>query len=101
MTQIETNKQYKGVQEAIDQHKPGIVVLNGGDNQFAFGGQVIMNKKDIYAVHRAVPNATIVVSHMEGVNHNTLTRKDLKEFINEKGITDKVKVPKDGESYTF
>ena len=92
---------YKGVQEALDQHKPDIIILNGGDNQFAFGGQLIMNKKDIYEVHKASPNAAIVVSHMEGVNHNTLTRKDLKEFLTEKGITDKVNVPEDGQSYTF
>lgn len=92
---------YEGVQEAIDLHKPEIVVLNGGDNQFAFGGQLVMNKKDIYEVHKAIPNATIVVSHMEGVNHNTLTRKDLKEFLNEKGITDKVNVPEDGETIYF
>lgn len=92
---------YKGVQEAIDLHKPEIVVLNGGNNQFAFGGQVIMDKKDIHEVHKAIPNASIVISHMEGVNHNTLTRKELKEFLSEKGITDKVNVPDDGQSYTF
>lgn len=88
---------YEGVQEAINQHQPDIIVLNGGDNQFAFGGQVIMNKKDIHIVHQAIPSATIVVSHMEGVNHNTLTRKELKEFLSEKGINTKVKVPEDGE----
>lgn len=92
---------YEGVQEALDQHKPDILIVNGGDNQFFFGGQLIMNKKDIYEVHKAIPNANIVVSHMEGVNHNTLTRKDLKEFLNEKGITNKVSVPEDGQSYTF
>lgn len=92
---------YEGVQEALDLHKPDIVIVNGGDNQFFFGGQLIMNKKDIYEVHKAIPNASIVVTHMEGVNHNTLTRKELKEFLNEKGITDKVSVPEDGQSYTF
>ena len=92
---------YEGVQEAIDQHHPEIIVLNGGNNQFAFGGQVIMNKKDVHTVHQAIPSATIIVSHMEGVNHNTLTRKELKEFLSEQGITDKVNVPEDGQSYTF
>ena len=92
---------YEGVQEAIDQHKPDIVVLNGGDNQFAFGGQLIMNKKDIYEVHKAVPNASIVVSHMEGVNHNTLSREELRAFVNEKNISSRILVPEDGESYTF
>jgi len=92
---------YEGVQEAIDKYRPEIMVVNGGDNQFFFGGPVIMGKNDIYKVHKASPNATIVVSHMEGVNHNTLTRTALKEFINEKNIKDKVLVPDDGESYTF
>lgn len=92
---------YPGVQEALDLHKPEVVVLNGGDNQFFFGGQLVMNKEDISEVHRASPKATIVISHMEGVNHNTLTRKELKEFLSEKGITGKVNVPEDGQSYTF
>ncbi|REA60111.1 MBL fold metallo-hydrolase [Dyadobacter luteus] len=92
---------FEGVREALNQHKPEVVVLNGGDNQFVFGGQVVMNKKDIYEVHKATPSATIIVSHMEGVNHNTLTRKDLKEFLSEKGLTDKVNVPEDGQSYIF
>lgn len=90
---------YDGVQEALDKHKPEVLVLNGGDNQFFFGGQLIMNKKDIYQVHKAAPNASIVVSHMEGVNHNTLTRQELKEFLVEKGMADKVSVPEDGQSY--
>lgn len=92
---------YQGVQEALNRHKPEVVVVNGGDNQFFFGGQLIMNKKDIYEVQKTVPNANIFVSHMEGVNHNTLTRKDLKEYLAEKGITDKVNVPEDGQSYIF
>lgn len=92
---------YEGVQEALDKHKPEVLVVNGGDNQFFFGGQLIMNKKDIYEVHKAVPNANIVVTHMEGVNHNTLTRKELKTFLNEKGIANKVSVPEDGQSYIF
>lgn len=92
---------YEGVQKALNEHNPEVVVLNGGDNQFFFGGQLVMNKTDIYEVQKAIPNATIIVSHMEGVNHNTLTRKDLKEFLYAKGITDKVNVPEDGQSYIF
>jgi len=92
---------FEGVQEAINKHEPDILVVNGGDNQFFFGGPVIMGKKDIYEVHKAVPSASIVVSHMEGVNHNTLSRAELKNFINQKKINDRVFVPDDGETYTF
>ncbi|WP_354305065.1 hypothetical protein [Pedobacter sp. UYP1] len=90
---------YEGVQEALDQHNPEVIVVNGGDNQFFFGGQLVMNKKDIHEVQKAIPKATIIVCHMEGVNHNTLTKKDLKAFLIEKGIADRVNVPEDGQSY--
>lgn len=92
---------YEGVQEAIDAYKPEIIVVNGGDNQFFNSGSLIMGKDDIYEVYKAAPDAKIIVTHMEAVNHYTLSRKDLKAFINEKGISSNVLVPYDGESYTI
>ena len=88
---------YEEVEKAINKYNPEVMVVNGGDNRFIIGNQLIMNKKDIYSVHKASPNARIVVSHMEGVNHNSLTRKELRAFLTKKGITDKVLVPEDGE----
>lgn len=52
---------YEGVQEALDQHKPEIIVVNGGDNQFAQGGSVIMGKNDIYEVYKAAPNVKMTL----------------------------------------
>ena len=92
---------FEGVQEAIDAHRPDIIVVNGGDNQFFSSGSLIMGKDDIYEVHKAAPHATIIVSHMEAVNHYTLSRADLKAFIKERGISSTVLVPDDGESYTY
>ncbi|MFT0802065.1 MBL fold metallo-hydrolase [Bacillus swezeyi] len=92
---------YEGVQEEIDTHQPDILVVNGGDNQFLEGGSLVMGKEDIYEVYKAAPNATIISSHMEAVNHWTLSREELKTFIQEKGISSHVLVPDDGESYTF
>ena len=53
-----------------------------------------MGKDDIYEVYRAAPNAKIVVSHMETINHWTLSREELRSFLNEKEITNHVFVPK-------
>jgi L-ascorbate metabolism protein UlaG (beta-lactamase superfamily) len=92
---------FEGVREAIDVHKPDIIVVNGGDNQFFGSGSLIMGKDDIYEVRQAAPTATIIVSHMEAVNHYTLSRADLKAFIKGKGIASSVLVPDDGESYTY
>jgi L-ascorbate metabolism protein UlaG (beta-lactamase superfamily) len=88
---------YEEVEKTLDKFKPEVIVVNGGDNRFVIGNQLIMNKQDIFSVHKAAPNAKIVVVHMEGVNHNTLSRKELSEFLNEKTINDKVIIPIDGQ----
>lgn len=92
---------FDGVREAITTHKPEIIVVNGGDNQFFGSGSLIMGKDDIYEVYKAAPNAQIIVSHMEAVNHYTLSRTDLKAFIKAKGIEASVLVPDDGQSYRY
>ncbi|MED3980257.1 MBL fold metallo-hydrolase [Priestia megaterium] len=89
------------VEEEINTHKPEIIVVNGGDNQFLEGGSLVMGKEDIYEVHKAAPHATTISVHMEAVNHWTLSREELKSFINEKDMASRVFVPDDGEVYTF
>ena len=95
---------YEKVQEIIDTYKPEVIMLNGGENQFVEDGPVgplIMGKEDIYEVYKAAPEADIVVSHMEAVNHWGLSREELKNFIKEKGIESNVVVPDDGEAYSY
>ena len=60
-----------------------------------------MGKDDIYEVYKAAPEAKIISVHMEAVNHWTLSREQLKHYIEEKGLSSNVLVPDDGESYSF
>ncbi|WP_080848192.1 MBL fold metallo-hydrolase [Cytobacillus gottheilii] len=92
---------YDAVQEVIDTHKPEVIVVNAGDNQFFQGGSLVMGKDDVYEVCQAAPNAKVVAVHMEAVNHWGLSREDLKSFLNEKGLTENVLVPNDGDAYSF
>jgi len=92
---------YEGVQEDLETHKPDIIVVNGGDNQIIEFGSLVMGKEDIYEVHKAAPNATVISVHMEAVNHWILSREELKKFSEEKGFSSSILVPEDGESFTF
>lgn len=92
---------YQGVQQELDKYQPEVVIINGGDNQFVGSGQVIMGKEDVKRVYDYAPQAQIVVSHMEGVNHNTLTRKELNAFLNEHQLTHRVAVPNDGDTLEY
>lgn len=92
---------YGGVQDVIETHKPEIIVVNAGDNQFYEGGSLVMGKDDIFEVYKTAPYAQIISVHMEAVNHWALSREELKSFIEEKGMSSHVLVPDDGESYAF
>ncbi|WML32695.1 MBL fold metallo-hydrolase [Clostridium sp. OS1-26] len=92
---------YDDVKKAIDNNNPDIIILNAGGAQFITGGHIIMNINDVYEVYKAAPQATIIASHMEAVNHARVTRKALKQFIDENVISSNVLIPADGESYAF
>lgn len=92
---------YDGVKEAIDTYKPDIIIVNAGGAQFATGGHIIMNKNDVLEVYKAAPQATIIASHLEGVNHLRVTRKALREFVQDNKMISRVLIPEDGEAYTL
>lgn len=85
----------------LEQYRPEVVILNSGDARIDAVGPIIMGKQDVYEVHRAAPDATIIASHMEAVNHAMLSRQELRAFLAEKGMTGSVLVPEDGEAYRF
>ena len=89
---------YEAVKQTIDQYNPEIIVANAGDNHFLVGESLIMGKDDLYELHKAIPDSTIIAVHMEAVNHWGLSREELKSFNKEKGISEKVLVPEDGDN---
>lgn len=91
------------VDQTLARYKPEIVLLNTGYAKVnGFEDSIIMGKEDTFHAYRAAPQATIVNIHMESVNHALLSRQELRDFINEKGMDKKrVLVPNDGQSYSF
>lgn len=89
------------VAQALERHDPDVIVLNSGDAKILPDESIIMGKEDIHEVFLAAPKAKIIASHMESVNHATLSRRELRKFLSEKGMTERVLIPADGESYHF
>ncbi|WP_338761281.1 MBL fold metallo-hydrolase [Massilia sp. METH4] len=86
------------VDQALAKFKPDVIVLNAGDARMVgYTGSIIMGKDDVLHAYQGVPNATIVATHMDAINHMTLTRKELKEHVKQHGIQDRVRIPEDGE----
>lgn len=91
------------VEDSIQQYQPDVIVLNTGyARMLGLDGSIIMGKDDLYRAHQAAPQAKVIGSHMEAVNHAMQTRQDLHDHIKATGMDpERVLVPADGESYTF
>ena len=83
------------------QHQPDVIVLNSADARVLPNEPILMGKEDVYEVYNAAPQATLIASHIESLNLATLSRKELRAFLDEKGMTQRVLVPEDGDSYRF
>lgn len=97
---------FEGIDHALAQHKPDIIIVNAGGAsmampQFADDPEIIMDKKDVLRMVKAAPQATVVATHMDAINHMTVDRKDLSQYVREQGIRDKVLIPFDGEKMSF
>ncbi|MEO5606120.1 MAG: MBL fold metallo-hydrolase [Polaromonas sp.] len=91
------------VDQALAQYKPEVVILNTGSALMSGFEEhpIIMGKQDTLQATKAAPKAAIVAVHMDVVNHMSLSRKELRAFVQEKKIQDRVMIPEDGEYVKF
>jgi L-ascorbate metabolism protein UlaG (beta-lactamase superfamily) len=89
------------VAENMRQYRPGVVILNTGWAHLQGYGPIIFGREDILKTHFILPEAQIVGTHMEAVNHCLVTRKDLLEYAAVNNIQQFVSAPADGETLTF
>jgi L-ascorbate metabolism protein UlaG (beta-lactamase superfamily) len=82
-------------------HVPDVVVMNCCDAQVVGLGSIIMNASDVQSVYDAAPQATLIASHMEAVNHAALTRAELRTFVQENHMNDRIIIPADGETLSL
>jgi len=81
------------VQEALREHRPSTVVVNAGAARFNEGGPIVMDAGDVRRV-RAATDATVIVVHLEAVNHCLEGRAVYR-------AVDGIVVPDDGETLTL
>jgi L-ascorbate metabolism protein UlaG (beta-lactamase superfamily) len=78
------------VRDALERHRPRIVVLNGSGAHFNDGEPVVMDADDVRRVQSST-DADVVVVHLEAINHCLEPRAAYRAI-------DGVRVPDDGET---
>lgn len=87
------------VEEALKLYKPEITVLNAGHAIMEGLAEypILMGKKAVQQVAWLAPTSQIVAVHLEAINHCTLSRSELRNYIDKHGIGNRVLIPEDGE----
>jgi L-ascorbate metabolism protein UlaG (beta-lactamase superfamily) len=81
------------VEAALAEHRPSVVVANGGGARFLTGDPIVMDVADVRSL-RAATSAEVVVVHLEAINHCLEPRSAYRAI-------DGVRVPDDGETLSF
>lgn len=87
------------VEQTISHYHPEVIILNCCEATTPLG-RLIMNLSDVEKVCMEAPQAVVIASHLDSVNHALLSRKDIIEFAKEKDLSE-VRVPEDGEAVTI
>lgn len=92
---------YKGISAEIDKHRPQHIVVAGGAATFVMGDPIIMTSRDITELCEYIPDATVLVTHLEAVSHCKEDRKFIQDKIIESRLQERCFVLQDGEEYSF
>ncbi len=84
------------VEQAIAQHLPTHIIVNGGGARFLQGDPITMTIDDVLTLAHYT-KAQVDVVHLETVNHCLQKRSDFKKAIQEQNLEGQVYVPGDGE----
>jgi L-ascorbate metabolism protein UlaG (beta-lactamase superfamily) len=88
------------VHKVLTQLKPEIAVVACGTAQLDIFQPLLMRMDDILKFVKNAPNK-VLANHLEAVNHCPTKRTELQKEVSNIALTDKVFIPKDGESITY
>lgn len=89
------------VEYALAKYRPEVVVMNTGLAKMqGMDGAIIMGTEDVGKMRQTMPAAQIVTVHMDAVNHATVSRQNMRDYVKQHGLK-AVFVPNDGETLKF
>jgi L-ascorbate metabolism protein UlaG (beta-lactamase superfamily) len=93
---------YDDVKQTLSDFSPGVVVTNSGGAEFPGSGPIIMDAEQTVSLCSECPGAIVVATHLEALDHCTVTREGLRELARSSNIPDeRLLIPKDGETLSF
>lgn len=89
------------VETALENHQPGIMVVNGGGARFNIGDPITMTAEDVEKVLQFAPATKVMVVHLDAINHCLTTRADFRAYFASHPQRERISIPVDGESVSL
>ena len=89
---------YDAVDEVIDRVQPRIIITHSCGAVWGDQVLIVMDAVQTIAICKSFPKSIVVATHMEAVDHATVTRAELRKFATLQGIKNaQLLIPADGE----
>ncbi|MCP5095129.1 MAG: MBL fold metallo-hydrolase [Chloroflexi bacterium] len=93
---------YDDVQRAIVEYQPDIIITHSGGAVWGDNELILMDAGQTISVCEAAPNAVVVATHLEALDHCLSTRADLESAAQVAGIdATRLQIPDDGAELSF
>lgn len=89
---------YEEVKQVIKRENPEVIITHSSGSDFQGSGLILMDAEQTVEVCALAPNSKIIVTHMESLDHGTITRNDIKQLAEERNILkERILIPEDGD----
>ncbi|MBK8899912.1 MAG: MBL fold metallo-hydrolase [Anaerolineaceae bacterium] len=93
---------YDAIRENIDQWRPDIIITHSGGAVWGDNELIIMDAQQTVALCEYAPEAIVVATHMEALDHCLTSREALRNYAREHGIQDEqLRIPEDRADLEF
>lgn len=93
---------FETVEETLRRERPDVVVVHAAGAVWGKGTLIVMDAEQVLQVCRAVPQATVVATHLESYDHGTVTRASLRAHTEREGVpAARLLIPVDGETLSL
>jgi L-ascorbate metabolism protein UlaG (beta-lactamase superfamily) len=88
---------YSEIEQNFKHFSPDTAIVFAGEARFLEGLPITMGIADIENITKTSPQTRLIISHMESWNHCLLKRDEVRDYIRQNHLEDKIIVPENGE----
>ncbi|WML39542.1 MBL fold metallo-hydrolase [Neobacillus sp. OS1-2] len=88
---------YGKIESYLQQYSPSVAIVFAGEARFLEGLPITMGLADIENILQTSLHTKLIISHMESWNHCLLSRAEVREYIRQNKLENRILVPENGE----